>query len=144
VADTEAVVGEIFGVLVRILPPPHSLEAQIRASLQDIVKTAVDISIEMRTQTHEYIVRPPLQPDHDTNGDLVRKVYFDAILMNEGSGMAVSNRELEAQNAVVRMVLFPLVVKKQDDCSDFLICRMQVLVSDLPQHSNVISFSHPC
>jgi hypothetical protein len=131
-ADTEAVVGEIFGILVKVLPPPHNLEARIRASLQDVVKTAVDISIEMRTQTHEYIMRPPQQPDYDTNGDLVRKVYFDALLMNEGSGMAVSNGELEAQKAVVRMVLFPLVVKKQHDCSDFLICRMQVLVSDLP------------
>jgi hypothetical protein len=37
----------------------------------------------MRTQRAEYIMLPPLQPEYDTNGDLARKVYFNAALMNE-------------------------------------------------------------
>jgi hypothetical protein len=71
------------------------------------MRSAVDLSIEMRTQRAEYIMLPPLQPEYDTNGDLARKVYFNAALMNERSGDTSSNEELEAQHAVVRMVLFP-------------------------------------
>lgn len=68
----------------------------------------------MRTQRFEYVMLPPLQPEYDTNGDLARKVYFNAALMNERGSEAggVGNEELERRGAVVRMVLFPLVVRK--------------------------------
>ena len=93
---------------------------------------AVDLSIEMRTQRAEFIMLPPLQPEYDTNGDLVRKVHFNASLMNERSGAFGSNEEREQERAVVKIVLFPLVVKKGDDLGEgeeeIVVCPAQVLV----------------
>jgi hypothetical protein len=132
-SDTEAVVQEIYSTLARFLPPPPHLQGQIQESLRNVMKAAVDLSIEMRTQRAEYIMLPPLQPEYDTNGDLARKVYFNAALMNERSGETTSNDELEAQQAVVRMVLFPLVVKKGSDTGEgdeeIVVCPAQVLVA---------------
>jgi hypothetical protein len=131
--DTEAVVLQIYDTLSRFLPPPQNLQAQVQESLRNVMRTAVDLSIEMRTQKAEYIMLPPLQPEYDTNGDLTRKVYFNASLMNERSGETSSNDELEAQQAVVRMVLFPLVVKKGNDDGEgeeeIVVCPAQVLVA---------------
>ncbi|EXJ80136.1 hypothetical protein A1O1_08278 [Capronia coronata CBS 617.96] len=132
-SDTEAVALEIFNTLSRFLPPPQNLEEQLLASLRSVMHTAVELSIEMRTQRAEYIMLPPLQPEYDTNGDLARKVYFNASLMNERSGETTSNEELERNQAVVRMVLFPLVVKKGDDSGrgedEIVVCPAQVLVA---------------
>lgn len=132
-SDTEAVVQEIYNTLSRFLPPPQHLVNQIQESLRNVMKAAVDLSIEMRTQRAEYIMLPPLQPEYDTNGDLARKVYFNAALMNERSGATHSNDELEASQAVVRMVLFPLVVKKGSDTGEgdeeIVVCPAQVLVA---------------
>lgn len=130
--DTEAVSHEIFAVLATLLPPPSSAESQLIQSLQRVVRLAVDLSIEMRTQRAEYIMLPPLQPEYDSNGDLVRKMHFNAALMNERSGMYTSNEELEADHAVVKLVLFPPVVKKGDDlgegAEEIVVCPAQVLV----------------
>ena len=129
--DTEAVLNEIYGTLSTFLPPPSHLVGQITDSLRKVVSAAVDVAIEMRTQRAEYIMLPPLQPEYDTNGDLARKVYFNASLMNERSGTTSSNEALEAQQAVVRMVLFPLVVKKGDEAGvgdeEIVVCPAQVL-----------------
>ncbi len=131
--DTEAVVQEIFGTLARFLPPPQNLEKQILDSLRNVMKIAVDLSIEMRTQRAEYIMLPPLRPEYDLKGDLKDKFVFNAALMNERSGETTSNAELEAQKAVVRMVLFPLVVKRGDDDGEgeeeLVVCPAQVLVA---------------
>lgn len=131
--DSEAVVQEIFRTLSKLLPPPHELEATVLKSLRKIVQAAVNLSIEMRSQRAEYIMLPPLQPEYDTNGDLVRKVHFNASLMNERSGETTSNEELEQQHAIVRIVLFPLVVKKGTDEGDgdeeIVVCPAQVLVA---------------
>lgn len=130
--DTEAVAHEIFGALAALLPPPSNMEAQIMASLQNVLRLAVELSIEMRTQRAEYIMLPPLQPEYDTNGDLVRKVHFNASLMNERSGQYNSNEELEQERAIVKIVLFPLVVKKGDESGEgeeeIVVCPAQVLV----------------
>ncbi len=132
-SDTEAVAIEIFSTLSRFLPPPQNLEDQIVGSLRNVMRTAVDLSIEMRTQHAEYIMLPPLQPEYDTNGDLARKVYFNASLMNERSGETTSNEDLQQEQAIVRMVLFPLVVKKGDDNGvgddEIVVCPAQVLIA---------------
>ena len=132
-SDTEAVVQEIYSTLARFLPPPPPLENQILDSLRNVMRTAVDLSVEMRTQRAEFIMLPPLQPEYDMNGDLARKVYFNAALMNERSGETTSNEDREAQHAVVRMVLFPLVVKKGSDegegDDEIVVCPAQVLVA---------------
>ncbi|GFF85124.1 hypothetical protein IFM53868_04381 [Aspergillus udagawae] len=132
-SDTEAVALEVFETLSRLLPPPSHVEAQLLESLRKVLRVAVNLSIEMRTQLAEYIMLPPLQPEYDTNGDLARQVYFNASLMNERSGETTSNEELEAQQAVVRVVLFPLVVKKGNDTGEgedeVVVCPAQVLVA---------------
>ena len=89
--DTEAVAIEIFDTLSRFLPPPGNLEAQIQGSLRNVMRAAVGLSVEMRCQRAEFIMLPPLQPEYDTNGDLARKVYFNASLMNERSGETTSS-----------------------------------------------------
>ena len=132
-SDTEAVAIEIFSTLSRFLPPPQHLEEQIVGSLRTVMRTAVDLSIEMRTQRAEYVMLPPLSPEYDTHGDLARKVYFNASLMNERSGETTNNEDLEREQAVVRMVLFPLVVKKGDDDGigddEIVVCPAQVLIA---------------
>ena len=131
--DTEAIVQEIYQTLATFLPPPSHLIDQIQASLRKVMGTAVDLSIEMRTQRAEYVMLPSLQPEYDTNGDLVHKVHFNASLMNERSGTTSSNDALESQQAVVRMVLFPLVLKKGDDSGagdeEMVVCPAQVLTA---------------
>jgi hypothetical protein len=139
--DTEAVALEIYDTLATFLPPPSHLVHQTQESLRKVVSSAVDLSIEMRTQCAQYMMLPPLQPEYDTNGDLARKVYFNASLMNERSGMTSSNEALEAQRAVVRIVLFPLVVKKGDDSGigdeEIVVCPAQVLTAPGAKDKNV-------
>ncbi len=131
--DIEAVMEEIYKTLAKFLPPPSHLVNQIQDSLRKVIGAAVDLHIEMRTQRAEYVMLPPLQPEYDTKGDLARKVYFNAALMNERSGDTSSNDALEAQHAVVRMVLFPLVVKRGDDSGigdeEIVVCPAQVLTA---------------
>ncbi|KAF2088539.1 hypothetical protein K490DRAFT_72939 [Saccharata proteae CBS 121410] len=140
--DTEAVVQEIHNTLATLLPPPPHLEAKIIDSLRGVMRLAVNLSIEMRTQRAEYIMLPPLQPEYDTNGDLLRKVHFNASLMNERSGETSSNEDLEAKSAVVKMVLFPLVVKKGDDLGEgedeIVVCPAQVLVAKSRENRKVV------
>ncbi|TPX14176.1 uncharacterized protein E0L32_000570 [Thyridium curvatum] len=140
--DTEAVVQAVFQTLSVILPPPSNLEDQIQAQLRRVMREAVELSVEMRTQRAEYMMLPPLQPEYDANGDLAEQVAFNASLMNErsssgaggaGAGGAATNEELEARAAIVRVVLFPLVVRKGDDAGvgddEIVVCPAQVLVA---------------
>ena len=131
--DTEAVVQEIYATLSKLLPPPTQLVKTIQDSLRNLMRLAVNLSIEMRAQRAEYIMLPPLRPEYDTNGDLVQKVHFNAALMNERSGETTSNEELETRQAVVKIVLFPLVVKKGDDLGEgedeIVVCPAQVLIA---------------
>ena len=131
--DAEAIVQEIYATLAVFLPPPSHLQNQIQESLRNVMRAAVDLSVEMRTQKAEYIMLPPIQPEFDINGDLANKVYFNSEVMNERSGDTISNEDLAARKAVVRMVLFPLVVKKGDDRGigdeQIVVCPAQVLVA---------------
>ncbi|KAL2212335.1 hypothetical protein CC79DRAFT_1266910 [Sarocladium strictum] len=132
--DTEAVVQAIFQTLCKILPPPGNLEGQIQSQLRRVLAEAVALSIQMRTQKAEYMMLPPLQPEYDADGELAASVYFNASMMNERSGHStVSNEDLEAQQAKVRIVLFPLVVKKGDDSGigdeEIVVCPAQVVVA---------------
>ncbi|RKF59376.1 putative involucrin repeat protein [Erysiphe neolycopersici] len=131
--DTQAVVDVIISTLSEILPPPSNFERQIQEQLSRVMNEAVDLSVEMRCQKAEYMMLPPLQPEYDTNGEVLSKVLFNAAVMNERSGDTVSNKELEAQKAIVRIVLFPLVVKRGDDSGqtkqETVICPAQVLIA---------------
>ena len=131
--DTEAVVQAVFQTLSTVLPPPSNLENQIQTQLRRVMREAVDLSIEMRTQRAEYMMLPPLQPEYDAEGELAATVQFNASMMNERSGSAgLTNEDLEDQGSIVRIVLFPLVVKKGDDTGvgdeEIVVCPAQVLV----------------
>jgi hypothetical protein len=140
--DTEAVVLEIYATLSRILPPPSTLVNQVQDSLRKVVGLAVDLAVDMRSQRAEYIMLPPLRPEYDTNGELVQKVQFNASLMNERSGETATNDELEEKGAVVKIVLFPLVVKKGDDLGEgddeIVVCPAQVLVAKPSSNKKVV------
>ncbi|KFY48711.1 hypothetical protein V495_01091, partial [Pseudogymnoascus sp. VKM F-4514 (FW-929)] len=138
--DTEAVVQAIFQTLSTILPPPSNLEEQIQVQLRRVIKVAVNLSIEMRSQRAQYMMLPPLQPEYDANGDLAREVAFNAALMSEKISAGgsrgvpqVSGEEREEEGAVVQVVLFPLVVKQGDDEGvgeeEIVVCPAQVLVA---------------
>lgn len=133
--DTEAVVQAVFQTLSMILPPPSNLEDQIQSQLRKVMREAVDLSIEMRTQRAEYMMLPPLQPEYDANGDLAEPHPFNATLMNERAAgdKSVDNDDLQAQGAIVRVVLFPLVVKKGDDDGvgddEVVVCPAQVMIA---------------
>ena len=128
--DTEAIVHEIYDTVATFLPPPSHLVTQVQESLRKVINAAADLSIEMRTQRADYQMLPPLQPNYDTNGDLAQKVYFNALTMNERSGATTSNQVLQEQGAVVRMVLFPLVVKNEEDDEQIIVCPAQVLTAN--------------
>jgi hypothetical protein len=77
---------------------------------------------------------PPLRPEYDADGELAATVSFNASMMNERSGsVTMSNEDLEAQGAIIRVVLFPLVVKKGDDNGrgdeEIVVCPAQVLIA---------------
>ena len=141
-SDIEGVVLEIFKTLSKFLPPSPAVEAQLTDSLRNVIRIAVDLSVDMRTQRAEFIMLPPHQPEYDENGDLAQLVYFNAALMNERSGDTVSNEDLEAQQAVVRMVLFPPVFKKGSDSGDgeeeIVVCPAQVLVARQSKDKKVV------
>ncbi|KAN0119203.1 hypothetical protein V8E51_001411 [Hyaloscypha variabilis] len=116
IQDTEVVTHVIFEALTQILPLPSQPDAiSLQDSLRTVVKSAVDLSVAMRTQVAEYVMLPPLLPEYDANGDLASRISFSAVLMNDQSGSGISNKDLEEQHATVKHVLFPLVVKKGDD-----------------------------
>ena len=132
--ETEAVVNEVYAVLAKLLQPPSQLQNQIIESLRNVMRLAVDLSIDMRCQRPEYIMLPPLRPEYDIQtGELVEKVQFNSALMNERSGQFTSNEEVEDRGADVKIVLFPLVVKKGDDFGDgeeeTIICPAQVIAA---------------
>jgi predicted RNase H-like nuclease (RuvC/YqgF family) len=131
--DTEAVVQAVLDTLCKILPPPSHLEDQIHTQLRRVVREAVGLAIEMRCQRAEYMMLPPLQPEYDDTGELTETVSFNAALMNEASGASdQTNEELETANATVRVVLFPLVLRKGDDVGrgedEIVVTPAQVLV----------------
>ncbi|KAM0260060.1 hypothetical protein ACHAQJ_002984 [Trichoderma viride] len=115
--DTRSVVQEIFSTLSKVLPPLFSSQDQIESQLASVIKEAVELSVDMRTEKAEYLVLPPLRPEYDADGELTSLTYFNASLMREYTGnlSIPTNEDLETQRAVVRITLFPLVVKKGDD-----------------------------
>ena len=130
--DTEGVVNSILRTLAAVLPPKKDLIPQITDSLRRVVSSAVDLHIEMRLQRAEFQMLPPLKPEFDPDtGDIIHKVPFNATLMNERSGDVDSNESLQEDGAVVRMVLFPLVVKNgsSEDDEPVVVCPAQVLSS---------------
>ena len=116
--ETNGVVDAIWDTLSAALIPPRTDQAtQCRESLRRVVDLAVDISIDMRLQKAEYSFLPPPEPDFDPDtGDILQPLLFKSDSMIECSGNAVySDQQLEAKEAYLRLVLFPLVFKSSGD-----------------------------
>ncbi|KAL3263430.1 hypothetical protein ABHI18_001819 [Aspergillus niger] len=113
--DIEAISITIVDTLMAMLPVARPQEHPLRKELHGVLRSAVDLSFEMRTQLADYIMLPPLQPEFDSQGNLTSQIFFNSSLMHDQSGVYASDEEAEAKHAVVRLVLFPLVVKKGDD-----------------------------
>ncbi|TQS39404.1 hypothetical protein Golomagni_00074 [Golovinomyces magnicellulatus] len=131
--DTQAVIHAIIESLSEILPLPCNYEAQIQEQLSRVIKEAVDLSIEMRCQKAEYVMFPPLQPEYDVNGEIISKVMFNPALMNERSNDNMSNEDLDPTKVHIRILLFPLVIKRGDNMSrgneDIVVYPAQVLAA---------------
>ncbi|PNS21700.1 hypothetical protein CAC42_1554 [Sphaceloma murrayae] len=140
--DHEAVTQEIYSTLAALLPPPKTADAQLLAGLKKVLRLAIDLSVEMRTQRADYFMLPPPTPEYDSNGDLVGKTRFDAATMNERSGEYASNEELQDTGSIVKIVLFPLVMKKGDDSGEggdeTVITPAQVLVATSKHSKRVV------
>lgn len=119
----------ILQTLSRVLPPPEEARMELFDLLCVVLKIAIKISIQMRTQVDEHLVLPPLQPEFDERGNVASQVFFNSALMNERKRpSAISNYDLEKQKAVVSVVLFPLVVKKRVNDDEVVVYSAQVLV----------------
>ncbi|KAL2886787.1 hypothetical protein HOO65_060617 [Ceratocystis lukuohia] len=140
--DTEAVVQAILLTLSALLPPPQNLQSQIQTQLRRVMHEAVDLSMEMRRQKAEYKMLPPPEPEYDTEGELVEPVPFRASTMHivNSSKLTETPEQIEARGASVRMVLFPLVVKKANDAGEgdeeIVVFPAQVILSQPRKASN--------
>lgn len=107
------------------------------------MKSAVDLSVAMRTQLAEYLMLPPLLPEYDANDGLASKVSFNAALMDDQSGSRASKEDLEIQGAIVKLVLFPLITKKGDDSGvgddETVVYPAQVVVSRKAESVSILS-----
>jgi hypothetical protein len=144
--DTEAVVQVIFDSLSEILPPPTHVAEQLQDQLRRVCDSAVELSLQMRCEPAEYTMLPPLQPEYNAEGGLARKVMFNSALMSVRCGAYQENDPLESGTAVVRMVLFPLVVvdeeQKGPGDGDTVVFPAQVLLArDLSKSGRGRAFS---
>ncbi|OJZ81317.1 hypothetical protein ASPFODRAFT_222994 [Aspergillus luchuensis CBS 106.47] len=132
--DIQAISLTIIDTLMSILSERSPYKPRLREELDEVLRLAVKLSVEMRTQLAEYIMLPPLQPEYDSQGNLTSQIFFNASLMHDESGVYASNEQAESEQAVVRLVLFPLVVRKGDDDGkgdeEVVVYPAQVVVSD--------------
>jgi len=111
--EAGTVVKDIVRALSGVLPQPTQLPPGLVDELRAIVATAVQLSIEMRTQRAQYMVPAPPNPVYDNNGDNVSKVIFTRKTMKvrpEGAS-APREEDLERERALVKLVVFPFVVQ---------------------------------
>ncbi|GKZ34749.1 hypothetical protein AbraIFM66950_005105 [Aspergillus brasiliensis] len=113
--DIQAVSKTIAEVLMSVISEETPGMLELLTDLNEVLRDAVQLSVEMHTQLANYLMLPPLRPEYDNNANLASKIFFNSSLMQDVSGMYASDEEAESEHAVVRTVLFPLVVKKGDD-----------------------------
>ncbi|GLA99423.1 hypothetical protein AtubIFM57143_008112 [Aspergillus tubingensis] len=132
--DIQAISITIIDTLMSILSERSPYKPRLREELDEVLRLAVQLSVEMRTQLADYIMLPPLQPEYDSQGNLTSQIFFNASLMHDESGVYASDEQAQTEQAVVRLVLFPLVVKKGDDDGkgdkEVVVYPARVVVSD--------------
>ncbi|RDK37648.1 hypothetical protein M752DRAFT_308545 [Aspergillus phoenicis ATCC 13157] len=132
--DIEAISITIIDTLMSMLTVGRPHEPPLRNELHEVLRSAVDLSFEMRTQLADYIMLPPLLPEYDIQRNFTNQIFFNSSLMHDQSGVYASDEEAETEHAVVRLVPFPLVVKKGDDQGrgdeEMIVYPAQVVVAE--------------
>ena len=116
-----------------LLPPPAESAYSIISNLRAFTNRAAQLAIQMRTQRAEYVMRCAPRPEYDDHGDVCNTIFFSASEM-VAINVDVSAEELEAEHATVRMVIFPLVIRRgneygEDYNSQETVYKMRVIVA---------------
>ncbi|KAI5783084.1 hypothetical protein FPQ18DRAFT_248072, partial [Pyronema domesticum] len=133
--EIENVLSDIMKHLNYLLPPPPQHMPTALSSLRSLLKRAVTLAIEMRTQRAEYVmVRAPL-PEYNDAGEVANLVPFKAEQMccYGGDGL-MSDYDLEKDLAHVKLVLFPRIVRRGNEYgeeydSEVVVSKMVCLVN---------------
>jgi predicted nucleic acid-binding Zn-ribbon protein len=133
--EIENVLSDIMKHLNYLLPPPPQHMPTALSSLRSLLKRAVTLAIEMRTQRAEYVmVRAPL-PEYNDAGEVANLVPFKAEQMccYGGDGL-MSDYDLERDQAHVKLVLFPRIVRRGNEYgeeydSEIVVSKMVCLVN---------------
>lgn len=133
-ADVEEVTNTIIRILSYLLPPPPQYTTLALESLRSLVQAAAQLSIEMRTQSAEYIMKRAPRPEYDDIGEVTNTVPFSASAMQNRGSEPASEQELEAEGATVMLVLFPQVIRRGNERGEnygtvITVLPMQVLVN---------------
>lgn len=133
-ADSEEIVKTILNLLNYLLPPPSQYTTLALESLRNLIQHAVQLAIEMRTQRAEYVMKRPPRPEYDDNGDVTNSIPFNASIMQNRGTEPASDKELEAEGATVKIILFPQVIRRgneygEDYDTEITVLPMQVLVN---------------
>lgn len=134
VAEAEEVVNTIFRLLSYLLPPPPRYTNLALESLRGPIQHAIQLAIEMRTQRAEYVVKRPPRPEYGDSGDIANVIPFKASVMQNCGTEPASDEELEAEGATVKLVLFPLVIRRGNEHgenyhTEVIVLPMQVLIN---------------
>jgi hypothetical protein len=70
----------------------------------------------MRTQRAEYVMLRAPRPEYDDHGEVSNTVFFDSSRMRSlGTENIISDLDLERENASVKLVLFPLIIRRGNE-----------------------------
>ena len=130
---TEATVNDIMRHLNFLLPPPPQHAATVISTLRALLNRAVKLALEMRTQRAEYVMLRPPFPEYDDLGEVSNTIYFNATRMKAVNSDA-SPLDLEAEHATIKMVHFPLIIRRGNEFGEeyereHVVYQMQVFVT---------------
>ena len=133
-AETEYVVTDIMRHLNFLLPPPPNHTGAAVVSLRVLLSRAVTLAIEMRTQRAEYVMLRAPRPEYDDHGEVSNTVFFDSARMHSLGTDSLTDLDLEHENANVKLVLFPLIIRRgnefgEDYHREEVVSKMAVLVN---------------
>ncbi|KAF8544666.1 hypothetical protein BDD12DRAFT_723005, partial [Trichophaea hybrida] len=134
-SETENLIAEIMRHLNFLLPVPPNHVAVAVGTLRALLSRAVTLAIEMRTQRAEYVMLRAPRPEYDDHGEVSNTVFFDSSRMRSfGTENIISDLDLERENASVKLVLFPLIIRRgneygEDYHVEEVVSKMVVIVN---------------
>lgn len=134
-SETENLLSEIMRHLNFLLPVPPTHIATVIGTLRALLSRTVTLAIEMRTQRAEYVMLRAPRPEYDDHGEVSNTVFFDSSRMRSlGTENIISDLDLERENASVKLVLFPLIIRRgneygEDYHVEEVVSKMVVIVN---------------